>query len=255
MKNGFLALMVLATLGCDGKPKDKNTPPPLNAQQKDEFANFLMEISDQMGAHAMVGSRDTSRIKLNAHSEQVRASLEQHGCKLDTRNDSHDYPTGKEVKSTTDMMGAADCPSYKLERHQIITDASAQGRTNRTINGRVSFLIRPNVSYLQQFDFQSSYTVSTTTSPRGGVKNYHSTFGSGKIYYNGGKFSFKMGNDVLSDSGSFQHTSRWDFVMGAYTAVIETDGDKCKLNSQDLSAKDCALMIANIREIIDSKNF
>ncbi len=253
----YLAILTTIVSSC-GPVVDQDpskTPPPLTNLQKEEFKGFLVAISDQIGAHAMVGTRDrTSRIKLSKVGEQIRNSLETHGCKLDFRTEQKDIPNGQEVKNKTEMLGV-NCPHYRVERQDLITK-NTEG-SQMSVNGKILFAIKPNAGGLGDFTYQANFVATQIADPRGGIKTNYSSSGSGSISFVGGRYSFKVGNDANRDKGRGENrqNSWWEFKMGAYTAVLEQNRDSCKLNGFAISILDCDVMLTAIREVIDPVYF
>lgn len=252
-----ISTSLISILGCEPvlEQGGLKTPPPLTAAQLKEFKEFLVVISDQVGSHALVGVRDKpTQIKLSTTAEQIRGSLEKHGCKVDRRIEQKDVPNGQEVKNKAEMVGVG-CPGYRVERQDWVSK-NPETPNQMSVNGKISFLIKPNYGGLGELLYQANFIATQIPNPRGGNKTSYSSSGGGSIYYAGGRYDFKVGNDASHDSGTDnRQVSWWEFKMGAFTAVVEQDRGSCKVNKVNISNNDCAVMLTNIREVIDPVYF
>ncbi len=252
----FLGLVAIL-VSCGGETEDKG-PAPLNPTQKKELYLVLADVADLVGSHVMIGIREKSHpIKLSQRAEQIRTNLEIYGCRFSTRQSTTDYPIGKEVVENTEMIGNR-CPTFRIQRNNIIVNRSEENRYQTGVSGKTELLFKPNDGMMKQLEFQSSYSAGQVSASQGGLKTYQATAGAGIISYGSLKYTFKMENDLRRNSGKAginQRSSRWEFNMVNYIAVIDQDGGTCRLNGAGLSTTECATMIENLREVLDSPYF
>lgn len=246
----ILFLLPLLLSACGDVVNEEKGPPPLNPGEKEAFKTFMIEMSDQSGAHLYVGNKDKNLPnKLSQRAQKVRESLESAGCKLELRQE---IQGSRETKITKEILGP-NCPTFRVEKLQ--SAVSDQARGHNTVNGNTRLLFRPNASLMQLLEYQANYSSANMVSPRGGFKKIHSSSGGGAITFNGTRYAFKMGNDYNSDNskkGISRQISWWEFNMGSFTAVLEQEQENCRVNGTAMSKDECEAMVPHLREVLDS---